>query len=129
MQRILYYIFIYNILFEGVFEGEKPPSTSLRRGERKKLSGISNPPILADTKREMPNEEDWFGETAPKSRQTRRWGVRFLAPMSSIISRKYARKMKNVMLKKGKKGVLMCEEAFVRKIFIQLRPMETKRRA
>ena len=54
MLRILYYIFIYNILFEGVFEGEKPPPTSLRRGERKKLSGISNPPILADTKREMP---------------------------------------------------------------------------
>ena len=33
MQRILYYIFIYNILFEGVFEGEKPYPTSLQRGE------------------------------------------------------------------------------------------------
>ncbi len=28
MQRILYYIFIYNILFEGVFEGRKQPPTS-----------------------------------------------------------------------------------------------------
>ena len=33
MQRILYYIFIYNILFEGFFEGKKHPPTSLRRGE------------------------------------------------------------------------------------------------
>ena len=66
MQRILYYIFIYNILFEGVFEGEKPPPTSLRRGERKKLSGISNPPILADTKREMPNEGDCSGRQPRK---------------------------------------------------------------
>ena len=31
--------------------------------------------------------------------------------------------------KEGKKGVLMCEETFVRKIFIQLRPMEPIRRA
>ena len=66
MQRILYYIFIYNILFEGVFEGKKPPPTSLRRGERKKLSGISNPPILADTKREMPNEEIVRGDSPEK---------------------------------------------------------------
>ena len=33
MHRILYYIFIYNILFEGVFEGRKPYPTSLQRGE------------------------------------------------------------------------------------------------
>ena len=63
MQRILYYIFIYNILFEGVFEGKKPPPTSLRRGERKKLSGISNPPILADTKGEMQNGGEDRGVT------------------------------------------------------------------
>ena len=66
MQRILYYIFIYNILFEGVFEGRKQPPTSLRRGERKKLGGISNPPILADTKREMPNEGDCSGRQPRK---------------------------------------------------------------
>ena len=103
MQRILYYIFIYNILFEGFFEGKKPPPTSLLRGERKKLSGISNPPILADTKREMPNEGDCSG--------------------------RQPRKVDRCGRKEGKKGVLMCEEAFVRKIFVQLRPMEPIRRA
>ena len=126
MQRILYYIFIYNILFEGVFEGKKPPTTSLLRGREEETKRHFQSANLGGYKKGNAERRGLFGETAPKSGQTRRRGVRFLAPMGSIISRKYARKMKNVMVKKG---VLMCEEAFVRKIFIQLRPMEPIRRA
>ena len=126
MQRILYYIFIYNILFEGFFEGKKQPPTSLRRGREEETKRHFQSANLGGYKKGNAERRGLFGEIAPKSGQMRRWGVRFLAPMGSIISRKYARKMKNAMVKKG---VLMCEETFVRKIFIQLRPMEPIRRA
>jgi hypothetical protein len=62
-----YIIYLYIIYFlKGFLRGKSPTRLRYGGGERKKLSGISNQPILADTKREMPNEGDCSGRQPRK---------------------------------------------------------------
>ncbi len=75
MQRILYYIFIYNILFEGVFEGKKPPTTSLLRGREEETKRHFQSANLGGYKKGNAERRGLFGETAPKSGQMRKGKV------------------------------------------------------
>ena len=72
MQRILYYIFIYNILFEGVFEGKKQPPTSLLKGREEETKRHFQSANLGGYKKGNAERRGLFGETAPKRGQMRR---------------------------------------------------------
>ena len=72
MQRILYYIFIYNILFEGVFEGKKALPDFATEGREEETKRHFQSANLGGYKKGNAERRGLFGETAPKSGQMRK---------------------------------------------------------